>query len=150
MDQASEDQQAIRLVDLVYRLARSVADEARDAVSEVAALDLGDFLLLRQVASGQATPGELARQMHAHPAAMSRTLTRLTRAGLVERRPVEEDFRRLRIELTEHGRAVTDRIAAALRPALQVRFDRLEPQEADLVLDALSRLMAAGRPVGDF
>lgn len=138
-----ETTEALRLLDLVHGLARSVTDEARDAVADVADLDLGEFLLLRQVAAGEATPGELSRQLHAHPTVTSRTITRLARAGLVERRPDAQDSRRLRIELTDHGRSVVDRIAAAVRPSLQSRLDRLEPGESAAVVRALERLVRA-------
>ena len=137
-----DEGQALRLVDLTYRFARALAEETRQHVDEVADLEIGEFVLLRAIASGQATPTELSREMHAHPAATSRTLTQLVKSGLVERRPDQGDSRRLTVALTDHGREVVAAIAARIRPRLQRRLDQLPGGEASRLIGTLEQLLA--------
>lgn len=55
-----------------------------------------------------ATQKALADEMNTSPAAMSATLKRLSRAGLIEKRQDESDFRSNQIKLTEKGRKIHD------------------------------------------
>jgi len=137
----AEDTEALTVIELTYRLVRSLVEDVRAHVSEVADLELGEFVLLRAIASGTTSPGALSRELSSHPAATSRTLTRLRRAGLIARRPDPADSRRTEITLTDHGRAVTARIAAHIRPHLRRRLDRLPPGEASRLIETLGRLL---------
>ncbi len=53
-----------------------------------------------------ATQKELAYEMNTSPAAMSATVRRLCKAGLIEKLPYEEDSRSNQIKLTDKGREV--------------------------------------------
>ena len=52
------------------------------------------------------TQSELAQEICVQPATLTRSLDRLTRAGLVERRLDAEDQRMSRVYLTDEGRAL--------------------------------------------
>ncbi|WP_020497370.1 MarR family winged helix-turn-helix transcriptional regulator [Sciscionella marina] len=135
------NEQALALIDLLYRLNRSIVDDAREHVSAVANLEIGEFVLLRAITAGTTSPGELSRALSNHPAATSRTLTQLVRAGLIDRRPDRRDSRRTEVVLTEQGRTVTEQIAAHIRPRLQHRLDQLDPAEAARLIETLERLL---------
>ena len=53
-----------------------------------------------------ASPAELARLLHLHPASVTRLVAGLVRRGLVARARDPDDSRRLQLELTARGRRV--------------------------------------------
>jgi DNA-binding MarR family transcriptional regulator len=137
--------QALQLVDLIHRLSRSIADDAR-RVREVATLDLGDFIALRAIASGKLSPGDLSRDLHSHPAATSRTITGLAKAGLVTRVTDPVDSRKIILMLTPNGAAAVERIGREIRPSLQRRLDNLPGADAANLLAALETLLGSDPP----
>ena len=130
----------LRLLDALFRLNKSVLADARTHVGAAADLDLADFLTLRTIDIGVDTPGGLVRDLGLNPAAVSRALTKLARAGLIERRIDPDDFRRSRVELTKRGRRTTAAIAARIRPGLAQRLQRLEPNRIETLLESLETL----------
>jgi DNA-binding MarR family transcriptional regulator len=74
-------------------------------------LTLPQFDVLAQLYRHEAgmTPGELTRELLVTGGNVTGIVSRLTRLGLVERRPVPEDRRRLRVRLTPRGRQVIGR-----------------------------------------
>ena len=130
----------LRLLDALFRLNKSVLADARTHVAAAADLDLADFLTLRTIDIGVDTPGGLVRDLGLNPAAVSRALTKLARAGLIERRIDPDDFRRSRVELTKRGRRTTAAIAARIRPGLAQRLQRLEPNRIETLLESLETL----------
>ncbi len=136
-----DDSQALALLDLLYRVTRSVADDVREHVDEVSGLDLNDFALLRAIAAGQRSPGVLSKDLGLHPAAMSRSITRLARAGLVRRDTDPIDSRRISLSLTSDGEKAASRVAHRVRPLLQARLDALPPGSVDDLLRSLTRLL---------
>jgi DNA-binding MarR family transcriptional regulator len=70
-------------------------------------LYVGQELLLLHLSLGDGmTQSELAEEICVQPATLTRSLDRLTRAGLVERCVDAEDQRVSRVYLTEEGRAL--------------------------------------------
>jgi DNA-binding MarR family transcriptional regulator len=130
----------LRLLDALFRLNKSVLADARTHVAAAADLDLADFLTLRTIELGVDTPGGLVRDLGLNPAVVSRALTRLTRAGLIERRIDSADSRRSRVELTDAGRRTTAAIAARIRPGLAERLRRVDPNRIQTLLDSLETL----------
>ncbi|MDT8914440.1 MarR family transcriptional regulator [Amycolatopsis sp. PS_44_ISF1] len=130
----------LRLLDALFRLNRSVLADARTHVAAAADLDLADFLTLRSITLGATTPGGLARDLGLNPAVVSRALTRLAQAGLIERRIDPADSRRSLVTLTTGGEHATEAIAARVRPGLAQRLRKLTPEQADALLTALELL----------
>jgi DNA-binding MarR family transcriptional regulator len=139
----TDEVRALDLIDSLYRLTRLAVDDARTHIAEVADLDVGEFMLLRAIKTGTSSPGDLSRLLSSHPAATSRTLTRLTRAGLVARTVDPDDARRSKVALTGEGERVAALIADRIRPELQRRLDRLDPGEARQLVASLRHLLAA-------
>jgi DNA-binding MarR family transcriptional regulator len=130
----------LRLLDALFRLGKSVLADARMHVAAAADLDLADFLALRTIELGVNTPGGLGRDLGLNPAVVSRALTKLAKAGLVERRIDPGDSRRSRVELTEEGARTTAAIAARIRPGLAQRLRRLDPDQIQTLLESLEAL----------
>ena len=61
-------------------------------------------VLSRLDREGAQTASALAAAEHVRPQSMAQTIAELEAAGLIERRPDPGDGRRIRVELTEHGR----------------------------------------------
>ena len=130
----------LRLLDALFRLNKSVLADARTHIAAAADLDLADFLTLRTIELGVDTPGGLIRDLGLNPAVVSRALTKLTRAGLIERRIDSDDSRRSRVDLTEAGARTTAAIGARIRPGLAKRLQQLDPDRIDTLLESLEML----------
>jgi len=91
---------------LLVQIARAHRNQAQELLNDIG-LHVGQELLLLHLslADGMAQ-SELAEEICVQPATLTRSLDRLTRAGLVERRVDAEDQRVSRVYLTEEGRAL--------------------------------------------
>jgi DNA-binding MarR family transcriptional regulator len=130
----------LRLLDALFRLNKSVLADVRIHVATAGDLDLVDFLALRSIELGIDSPGGLARDLGLNPAVISRTLTKLTHAGMIQRHIDGEDSRRSRITVTPTGTKTTAAIAARVRPGLAERLNGLDADEVGRLLDTLERL----------
>jgi DNA-binding MarR family transcriptional regulator len=72
-----------------------------------------DVLSALRRADGQATPGQLSREMLSSGAATTKRLSRLEEAGLVRRTGDSRDKRVIHLALTPAGRQLIDRILPA-------------------------------------
>ncbi|AXA83630.1 MarR family transcriptional regulator [Lysobacter oculi] len=104
-------------------LLRQVRDATRAALEAELARDghnitLSQYITLKKLAEGEASPGELARAAELNPGAMTRLLDQLEKKDLLRRVPDPTDRRALRIELAEDARAL---IPAMLACADRVR-----------------------------
>jgi len=86
------------------------------------------------------TQSELARRLHIRPATLTRTLTRMGRAGLVERRPDEEDQRVSRVYLTDAARDVREGVEGAWRALEEQALGGFTPEERALLSRFLLRI----------
>ncbi|GAA4975518.1 MarR family winged helix-turn-helix transcriptional regulator [Actinoplanes utahensis] len=85
-----------------------VAVNLERALAEAHALSLSEFETLDRLATQNCDKRrmqELAEAMYLSQSALSRTVTRLVDAGLVERTSCVQDRRGIFVELTEAGRA---------------------------------------------
>ena len=93
---------------------------------------------------GQAGPlslkelGELLIAEAGHP---SRLVDRLVEAGLVERRPADEDRRRVVLSLTPPGRRLEKRIVAARQELLDLGRQLVGERDLEPVLELLRELI---------
>jgi|GEM_PF-3510045 len=130
----------LRLLDALFRLSKTMLSDARTHVVAAADLDLADFLVLRSIQFGVGTPGDLVRDLGLNPAVISRAITKLAKAGYVDRRIDSEDSRRSHIDLTEEGERTNAAIAARVRPGLAQRLGRLDPDRVRILLETLEML----------
>jgi hypothetical protein len=77
-----------------------------------------------------------------NPAVVSRALTKLAKAGLIDRRIDSGDSRPSRLELTKEGLRTNAAIAARIRPGLAQRLQRLNAHQIQTLLETFAILTA--------
>jgi DNA-binding MarR family transcriptional regulator len=97
------------------------------------------------VFAGPLTLGELAAAEQVSPPTMTRLVTALESAGLIERRSDPQDARLTRIHATSRGRKLMQRGRQARIDALVDRLDRLSPAEVEIIRRAAPLLDKAAR-----
>jgi MarR family transcriptional regulator, organic hydroperoxide resistance regulator len=93
---------------------------------------------------GQSEPlslTELGELLIAEAGYPSRLVDRLVHAGLVERRPSEDDRRRVVLTLTPRGRRTEQRVAAAAEGVLRLSHELIDARGLDSTLKFLRRLV---------
>lgn len=107
-------------------------------------LHLGqDHLLAMLWAQDGRTPGELAAALEVSTPTVVKAATRMTAAGLLERRPDERDHRLVRIWLTEAGRALQLPIEQERRQLEEEITAGLTKAERDQLLAVLAKVHEA-------
>lgn len=86
-------------------------------------------LLLRLAEQDGQMQKELASRIHIQPATLTVMITRMEKAGLVERRADAEDQRVSRVYLTDKGRYATGKVKEALRTIEDTCFQNFSPEE---------------------
>ncbi|MDF2720148.1 MAG: MarR family transcriptional regulator [Paenibacillus sp.] len=82
----------------------------------------------------------LAEQMEVKPSAITVMIDRLVNHGLVERRHDDKDRRVVLIQLTEQGRQALIQMDRIRREIAGRYFDKIDPQEAEQLLNILEKL----------
>jgi DNA-binding MarR family transcriptional regulator len=86
------------------------------------------------------THSELARKLHVRPATVTNALKRMERAGLVERRPDQEDQRVSRVYLTDAGRSIRAGVETVWSDLEKLAFAGFTPQECTQFVGLLHRI----------
>ncbi|MCW2903006.1 MAG: transcriptional regulator, MarR family protein [Streptosporangiaceae bacterium] len=124
------------LLDL-YGATSKVVRAATDLALGRHGLHVGqDHLLAQLWRQDGRTPGEIATAVGVSTPAVTNTATVLAKAGFLVRRPDEQDNRRVRLWLTEAGRA--------LRPAVERERQTLEDALVERLTDAERRNLVSG------
>lgn len=114
----------------------------RALVAEGVELNFTQFLALKVLGeAGQLAPGELARTLNYSPGALTRLLDKLERSGFLERVPDPTDRRALRLELTQAGRSVRERIIACGDAAAERAFADITRTERRQLRALLERVL---------
>lgn len=95
----------------------------RSLLSAGVDLNFSQFLALKRLGEdGPMAPGELARCLNYNPGALTRLLDKLERLGYLERAPDPNDRRSLRLELTDAGREIRNRMIACSNASAERAF----------------------------
>lgn len=86
------------------------------------------------------THSELARKLHVSPATITNALKRMERAGLVERRPDQDDQRVSRVYLTDAGRSIQTGVETVWSDLETLAFAGFTPQECTQFVGLLHRI----------
>lgn len=86
------------------------------------------------------TPGELTRALLVTAGNVTGVVERLARLGLVERRPVPEDRRAVRVLLSARGEQVMRRAIPRHRRDVRALLAALPPRDLERLRDLLGRL----------
>lgn len=144
----TDDPLALRIVDAVSRLMRHSARtwddlEPRIGISEAQAN------VLAAVQGGAQQVSSVADACGRHVSTASRLVDQLVRSGHLERDEDPTDRRAVLLELTDVGREALTTVSAAHGGFLSQALDRLAPETADALADALERLADAADTVGE-
>jgi DNA-binding MarR family transcriptional regulator len=83
---------------------------------------------------------ELSRVVAIEPPTMVRTVDRMVRDGLVERRPDPNDGRISRVYLTKRGRALRDELVARAKTVNARTLAQLSADEGSMLLKLLTKI----------
>ena len=83
---------------------------------------------------------ELAQLEGLNPTMLSRVVGRLTELGLIQRDPNPEDLRAIRVEATDAGRILHDRVRLLRTETIASCLDQLPEKSAQIIIDALPAL----------
>ncbi len=90
------------------------------------------------------TPAELSRNTYIDTGAMTRTLDRLEAKKLLTRHRCPEDRRVVRVELTEAGNAVAERILPVVATALNTHLTGFSAEEIKTLISLIQRMLING------
>lgn len=134
---------------LLYLLARASDQASKEfhAIAKERGVSLVEWRVLSFLSDGPSTIGEIADVTLLQQPTLTKVVDRMQRDGLVDRRPEPTDGRRVRVSVTERGRAlVADLIPLARRHEALV-LDGYSPDEARALKTTLKDLIArTGRP----
>jgi DNA-binding MarR family transcriptional regulator len=83
---------------------------------------------------------ELAQLEGLNPTMLSRVVGKLTELGLIQRDPNPDDLRAIRVEATDAGRSVHERVKLLRTEAIGTCLDQLPEASAKSIIDALPAL----------
>src|SRR5215207_4579669 len=83
---------------------------------------------------------ELARLEGLNPTMLSRVVGKLTELGLIQRDPNPDDLRAIRVEATEAGRELHERVKLLRTEAIATCLDQLPEESARTIINALPAL----------
>lgn len=111
-------------------------------------LTVAQYLALRAIAAEQISGSQLAQRTGVSGPAVSQLLANLADSGLLERRELPRDRRRVALSLSARGRRALDSAQALLRDRLAGLLADLPRPEVDALARALPRVEAtlAGAP----
>jgi DNA-binding MarR family transcriptional regulator len=87
-----------------------------------------------------ATHGELAARLHVKPATITKMITRMERAGFVERRSDPEDQRVSRVYLSDAGRSIREQVEQVWRTLEEETFEGFSTEKRDLLQQFLLQM----------
>lgn len=100
--------------------------------------------MLFMVAVGKcSTAAELAREFAIDASAVTRLLDRVEKSGLLSRVRSMEDRRVVRLELTDEGRAIAEKLPAIFRSVLDQLLGGFTPEEVGFLKSMLRRILSS-------
>lgn len=100
--------------------------------------------MLFMVAVGKcSTAAELAREFAIDASAVTRLLDRVEKRGLLSRVRSMEDRRVVRLELTDEGRAIAEKLPAIFRSVLDQLLVGFTPEEVGFLKSMLRRILSS-------
>jgi MarR family transcriptional regulator, organic hydroperoxide resistance regulator len=132
---------------LVNALARAFARALGDRIRPHGVTPAQWAVLLVLWAEDGQTQTVLSRRVAIETPTMVRTLDRMERDGLVERRRDPRDRRRVNVTLTEHGRSLRDVLVPCAVAANEVATSDMDREERLLAVEYVRRMLVALTPL---
>lgn len=123
------------------RISRSIDLYSR-RLAKQSGLTVPQLVCLRYLAAhGAAAPTAIARSITLSSGTVTGILDRLVRRGLVTRRRLETDRRRVEVALTEEGQRICAAAPSPLHERLAGRLERLPEQQQESINTTLHRIV---------
>ncbi|MFC4637348.1 MarR family winged helix-turn-helix transcriptional regulator [Deinococcus hohokamensis] len=135
-----ETDELYTLVRTALRLSRRFRQSLDEPLEEALGLNTKELLVLSAILDGFDTPGTVAERHRLPAPTVTRIVTKLVAAGLVERRSDPGDLRRQRLHPTESGALTRARTRATAQDIVHSRFGQLPAGVVHAALEALTRL----------
>jgi DNA-binding MarR family transcriptional regulator len=127
-------------LDAIRRIVKGIRTSTREAES-IAGLSSAQLFALHQLASAPGSSvNDLAARTFTHQSSVSAVVQRLVARRLVAKLPALEDRRRVRLTLTEAGRALVRRSPEPLQERLIAGIARLSATERQVLTRALNAI----------
>jgi DNA-binding MarR family transcriptional regulator len=123
----------------VAQLSRMFDRELRAALLQTGVAPGQLPVLLALYEADGRTQADVARELAVEQPTMARTLTRMERDGLVERRADADDRRRARVHLTERSRALRVQLIDAARGVNRRAVRGLSAEQREALYQAVER-----------
>lgn len=130
------------LVRLTLRLARHFRQRLDEPLEQAVGLNTGEVLVLSAIMDGCDTPSAVAERQSLPAPTVTRMVTKLVGAGLVQRVTDPDDLRRQRLQLTAQGEAKRLRTRESAQAIVHDLFGGLDPAQVTAALAALETLAA--------
>ena len=130
-----------RLIRKVFNSILSQADE------ELAAFGLTYaqwFPLFQLTQSSSWTVLGLAKEIEVNPGALTRSLDRLEKKGLIQRKRSLLDKRVVQLTLTEQGKEIATRVPLILSGVMNRHLSGLGPQASRVLIESLQQMLISG------
>ncbi|SEJ78429.1 DNA-binding transcriptional regulator, MarR family [Deinococcus reticulitermitis] len=131
------------LVRLTLRLSRQFRQTLDEPFVQALGLNTKELLVLAAIMDGAQTPGRVAARQQLPAPTVTRIVTKLVAADLVQRVPDPGDLRRCELQLTDQGKAVRSQVRGMGQDIVQAHFGQLPPETVRSALHALRELQGA-------
>ncbi|GGS20642.1 MarR family winged helix-turn-helix transcriptional regulator [Deinococcus knuensis] len=128
------------LVRTTLRFSRRFKHALDEPLERALGLNTKELLVLASVMDGYDTPGAVAARQNLPAPTVTRIVTKLVGAGLVQRVTDPADLRLQRLQLTPQGEATRARTRATGQDIVQAHFGHLPPEKVQAALNALNAL----------
>jgi DNA-binding MarR family transcriptional regulator len=91
---------------------------------------------------GAMPPSQIARQIMVNSSTLTGVIDRLEQKGLVSRLRNDPDRRIIRVQLTEAGRVLAEKVPPPIQVKILKGMRKLEEQQRDQIIESLRRLSA--------
>lgn len=133
----------------IFALARSHRARAASMLADIG-LFPGQEILLMQLAEKDGKPQKsLCESIGLDHSTVAKSVGRLERDGLIERRKCPEDGRISQVHLTAKGRDVTDAITKVWAELERQTIRDLSVQERDMLMATAKKIVVSTAPVGE-
>lgn len=128
------------VVRLTLRLSRRFLQALDEPLEHATGLNTKELVVLAAIMDGASTPGKVAAAQNLPAPTVTRIVTTLVEAGLVERVTDPTDLRRFELRLTPQGQATRASVRASGISIVETHFGHVPDATVQAALSALKTL----------
>ena len=129
---------------LIRKVFNSILRQADDELAPFGLTYAQWFPLFRLTQSSSCTALGLANEIEVNPGALTRSLDRLEKNGLILRQRNPLDKRVVQITLTPLGKEIAARVPHVLSGVMNRHLSALGPQASQVLIDSLQQMLISG------